>query len=108
MARAPVSKTGGWGFESLHSCQAPRYPSEIPRESLGWGSGVGQSAFAFWSVSISRAASPASFLRFAAAVWVFACFSDVQSYNANEPAIGGAILRSDGRAGFTKALISAL
>jgi hypothetical protein len=21
MARAPVSKTGGWGFESLHSCQ---------------------------------------------------------------------------------------
>jgi hypothetical protein len=24
MARAPVSKTGGWGFESLHSCQAGR------------------------------------------------------------------------------------
>jgi hypothetical protein len=24
MARAPVSKTGGWGFESLHSCQAPK------------------------------------------------------------------------------------
>jgi hypothetical protein len=23
MARAPVSKTGGWGFESLHSCQCP-------------------------------------------------------------------------------------
>jgi hypothetical protein len=22
MARAPVSKTGGWGFESLHSCQS--------------------------------------------------------------------------------------
>ena len=22
MARAPVSKTGGWGFKSLHSCQA--------------------------------------------------------------------------------------
>ncbi len=21
MARAPVSKTGGWGFEPLHSCQ---------------------------------------------------------------------------------------
>ena len=21
MARAPVSKTGGWGFDSLHSCQ---------------------------------------------------------------------------------------
>jgi hypothetical protein len=28
MARAPVSKTGGWGFESLHSCQA------IPLKSL--------------------------------------------------------------------------
>jgi hypothetical protein len=24
MARAPVSKTGGWGFESLHSCQQNR------------------------------------------------------------------------------------
>jgi hypothetical protein len=24
MARAPVSKTGGWGFESLHSCQFQR------------------------------------------------------------------------------------
>jgi hypothetical protein len=24
MARAPVSKTGGWGFESLHSCHARR------------------------------------------------------------------------------------
>jgi hypothetical protein len=24
MVRAPVSKTGGWGFESLHSCQ-PKY-----------------------------------------------------------------------------------
>ena len=22
MARAPVSKTGGWGLKSLHSCQA--------------------------------------------------------------------------------------
>ena len=22
LARAPVSKTGGWGFESLHSCHA--------------------------------------------------------------------------------------
>ena len=21
IGRAPVSKTGGWGFESLHSCQ---------------------------------------------------------------------------------------
>ena len=26
MARAPVSKTGGWGFESLHSCQGDRIP----------------------------------------------------------------------------------
>ena len=24
LARAPVSKTGGWGFESLHSCQRQR------------------------------------------------------------------------------------
>ena len=27
MARAPVSKTGGWGFESLHSCQAAVTPT---------------------------------------------------------------------------------
>ena len=26
MARAPVSKTGGWGFESLHSCHAQVLP----------------------------------------------------------------------------------
>jgi hypothetical protein len=26
MARAPVSKTGGWGFESLHSCQGAPNP----------------------------------------------------------------------------------
>ena len=25
MARAPVSKTGGWGFESLHSCQVGKF-----------------------------------------------------------------------------------
>ena len=25
MARAPVSKTGGWGFESLHSCQGQHF-----------------------------------------------------------------------------------
>ena len=25
MARAPVSKTGGWGFESLHSCQSKKF-----------------------------------------------------------------------------------
>ena len=24
MARAPVSKTGGWGFETLHPCQPAR------------------------------------------------------------------------------------
>ena len=24
MARAPVSKTGGWGFESLHSCHTKK------------------------------------------------------------------------------------
>jgi hypothetical protein len=24
MARAPVSKTGGWGFESLHSCHSQK------------------------------------------------------------------------------------
>src|SRR5580700_917675 len=29
MARAPVSKTGGWGFESLHSCQVGIYSSNI-------------------------------------------------------------------------------
>jgi hypothetical protein len=28
MARAPVSKTGGWGFESLHSCH------DFPRVAL--------------------------------------------------------------------------
>ena len=28
MARAPVSKTGGWGFESLHSCQAKVFRQE--------------------------------------------------------------------------------
>jgi hypothetical protein len=42
MARAPVSKTGGWGFEPLHSCQ-PRqgfcqacqgFPSEMVGFSL--------------------------------------------------------------------------
>ena len=26
MARAPVSKTGGWGFESLHSCHLQNFP----------------------------------------------------------------------------------
>ena len=32
MARAPVSKTGGWGFESLHSCQI----DGGPRRSTGY------------------------------------------------------------------------
>ena len=31
MARAPVSKTGGWGFESLHSCQ-----SEVKAKEYGY------------------------------------------------------------------------
>ena len=41
MARAPVSKTGGWGFESLHSCQAPlsrrhllRLSAALPAQGL--------------------------------------------------------------------------
>ena len=29
MARAPVSKTGGWGFESLHSCQVGKNSPDI-------------------------------------------------------------------------------
>jgi hypothetical protein len=32
MARAPVSKTGGWGFESLHSCQLFQGFCASPRE----------------------------------------------------------------------------
>ena len=31
MARAPVSKTGGWGFESLHSCQVGRSVKALGR-----------------------------------------------------------------------------
>jgi tripartite-type tricarboxylate transporter receptor subunit TctC len=35
MARAPVSKTGGWGFESLHSCQAKVfYRQRVSRRRL--------------------------------------------------------------------------
>jgi hypothetical protein len=34
MARAPVSKTGGWGFESLHSCQASFGPFARSVDSL--------------------------------------------------------------------------
>ena len=33
MARAPVSKTGGWGFESLHSCQVGINSSNISRRA---------------------------------------------------------------------------
>jgi hypothetical protein len=29
MARAPVSKTGGWGFEPLHSCHPPKLSLNI-------------------------------------------------------------------------------
>ena len=35
MARAPVSKTGGWGFESLHSCQQPQTLTTRAREQNG-------------------------------------------------------------------------
>ncbi len=36
MARAPVSKTGGWGFESLHSCQgAPVRLASDDKEKFG-------------------------------------------------------------------------
>ena len=54
MARAPVSKTGGWGFESLHSCQRAALPRPDPiainsssaqaRASLIGGSLAGRSA----------------------------------------------------------------
>ena len=45
MARAPVSKTGGWGFESLHSCQHPNYVFDVPSEFLRWGTTWGTSVF---------------------------------------------------------------
>src|SRR5207244_11185320 len=38
MARAPVSKTGGWGFESLHSCQAPLSRRHLVRLGAGLAS----------------------------------------------------------------------
>ncbi len=34
MARAPVSKTGGWGFESLHSCQFMHYLGPVALHPL--------------------------------------------------------------------------
>ena len=40
MARAPVSKTGGWGFETLHPCQrAPGFWS-YRLGGLSWVAGV--------------------------------------------------------------------
>jgi hypothetical protein len=35
MARAPVSKTGGWGFESLHSCHRLHCVSKVAQEVSG-------------------------------------------------------------------------
>ena len=39
MARAPVSKTGGWGFETLHPCQIAGLGAAV----WAWGSGRGSS-----------------------------------------------------------------
>jgi preprotein translocase subunit SecE len=39
LARAPVSKTGGWGFETLHPCQRPR-ACYTPRNSGVWRTNV--------------------------------------------------------------------
>jgi tripartite-type tricarboxylate transporter receptor subunit TctC len=36
MARAPVSKTGGWGFESLHSCQAEASDKDADETRRRW------------------------------------------------------------------------
>jgi hypothetical protein len=36
MARAPVSKTGGWGFESLHSCQFRMTDYRWRMTDFGW------------------------------------------------------------------------
>jgi hypothetical protein len=40
MARAPVSKTGGWGFESLHSCQARTTEDGRRKNELSWAFGA--------------------------------------------------------------------
>ena len=37
MARAPVSKTGGWGFETLHPCQ---FAGSGIWGSVRWASGI--------------------------------------------------------------------
>ena len=34
MARAPVSKTGGWGFETLHPCQRRSGALYVPQQGL--------------------------------------------------------------------------
>ena len=34
MARAPVSKTGGWGFETLHPCQRRASALYSPQQGL--------------------------------------------------------------------------
>ena len=36
MARAPVSKTGGWGFESLHSCHPIKKMAIYGRSLRSW------------------------------------------------------------------------
>jgi hypothetical protein len=47
MARAPVSKTGGWGFESLHSCQPQkRGPGEILRKNNKFSAWSGNEQYA--------------------------------------------------------------
>ena len=51
MARAPVSKTGGWGFETLHPCQAP-----------GLTAGA-RSVFSQHEGSVGVAVDPAKFVR---------------------------------------------
>jgi hypothetical protein len=37
LARAPVSKTGGWGFETLHPCQFNGPGLKIGAQDLGIG-----------------------------------------------------------------------
>ena len=42
LARAPVSKTGGWGFESLHSCHRPWRRLTIGEAAARYDDGKGQ------------------------------------------------------------------
>jgi hypothetical protein len=62
MARAPVSKTGGWGFESLHSCQPPVKLFKYQAFSSKWATLFSAGHF------MSRKPSEARRLRLAAAV----------------------------------------